>query len=207
MQGSIAGVQASKSGEPKQSFKAPPSEFKACKISDLKIQGCPISPRPHFRSSRSIRVRIRDVHQSQFKICKGSALKIRGDPSVQGPTRSSSSERIRIINQGRSISPRPYSQRSRSIRVLLVKSGVPHESKAPPSEFKIYKSSDLKIRGAHQSKAISSEFNMYKSFDSKSGALHHSKTPPSEFKIYKSSALKMRGASSLQRPFLGVQDF
>ena len=164
-------------------------------MSDLKIQGCPISPRPHLRSSRSIRVRIRGAHQSQFKICKGSALKIRGDPSVQGPTRSSSSVRIRIINQGRSISPRPYSQRSRSIRVLLVKSGVPHESKAPP------------IRGAHQSKAISSEFNMYKSFDSTSGALHHSKTPPSEFKIYKSSALKIRGASSLQRPFLGVQDF
>ena len=60
---------------------------------------------------------------------------------------------------------------------------------------------------SHQSKAISSEFNMYKSFDSKSGALHDSKTPPSEFKIYKSSDLKIRGASSLQRPFLGVQDF
>ena len=68
------------------------------------------------------------------------------------------------------------------IRVLILKSGAPHQSKAPSSEFRGDLRSDLIIRGAHQSKA-----------------------PSSEFRGDKSSDLKLRGAPSVQGSILGVQ--
>ena len=37
------------------------------------------------------------------------------------------------------------------VRVLILKSGAPHQSEAPSSEFKGGKSTDLKIRGGKSS--------------------------------------------------------
>ena len=64
------------------------------------------------------------------------------------------------------------------IRVLILKSGAPHQSKAPSSEFRRDKSSDLNIQ---------------------------SKAPSSEFRGDKSSDLKIRGAPSVQGSIVGVQ--
>ena len=52
----------------------------------------------------------------------------------------------------------------------MLKSGTPHQSKAPPSEFKVCKSSDLKARAPHQSTALSSEFEGFLSYFKVSGA-------------------------------------
>ena len=69
------------------------------------------------------------------------------------------------------------------IRALILKSGAPHQSKGPSSEFRGDKSSDFK----------------------KSGAPHQSKAPSSEFRGGKSSDFKIRGAASVQGSILGVQ--
>ena len=68
------------------------------------------------------------------------------------------------------------------IRVLILKSGVPHQSKAPSSEFRGGKSSDLKIRGA----------------PSVQGSILGVQGD-------KSSDFKIRGAPSVQGSILGVQ--
>ena len=68
------------------------------------------------------------------------------------------------------------------IRVLILKSGAPHQSKAPSSEFRGDTSSDFK-----------------------SGAPHQSKAPCSEFRGDKSSDFKIRGAPSVQGSMLRVQ--
>ena len=68
------------------------------------------------------------------------------------------------------------------IRVLILKSGAPHQSKAPSSESRGGKSSDFKI-----------------------GAPHQSKAPSSEFRGDKSSDLNILGAPSVQGSILGVQ--
>ena len=82
-----------------------------------------------------------------------------------------------------------------------------HQSKALSSEFKIYKSSDLKIRGAHQSQALSSaEIKIYQSSDLKIRGASISIFLISEFMIFKSSALKIRGDPSVQGPTLAVKD-
>ena len=62
------------------------------------------------------------------------------------------------------------------VRVLIFKSGAPHQSQAPSSEFQGGKSSDLKIRGApSQSEAPCSEIRGGKSSDlKKAGAPHDS---------------------------------
>ena len=64
------------------------------------------------------------------------------------------------------------------VRVLILKSGAPHQSQAPSSEIRGGKSSDLKIRGAPSapiSQAPSSEFQGGKSSDlKKAGAPHDS---------------------------------
>ena len=53
-----------------------------------------------------------------------------------------------LKNPGRPISPRLHPRSSGVVRVLILKSGAPHQSKAPSSEFRGGKSSDFKIRGA-----------------------------------------------------------
>ena len=50
-------------------------------------------------------------------------------------------------NQGRPITSRPVSRNSRSLMVLILKSGVRDQSKALSSEFNVSMSSDLEIRG------------------------------------------------------------
>ena len=116
------------------------------------------------------------------------------------------------------------------VRVLILKSGAPHQSKAPSSEFRGGKSSDFKIRGApisprlhprssgvirvlilksgapHQSKAPSSEFRGgIRVLILKSGAPHQSRAPSSEFRGGKSSDFEIRGAPSVQGSILAVQ--
>ena len=71
------------------------------------------------------------------------------------------------------------------VRVLILKSGAPHQSQAPSSEFQGGKSSDLKIRGAPS----------------------QSEAPCSEIRGGKSSDLKIRGAPSVQGSFLGDQEY
>ena len=68
------------------------------------------------------------------------------------------------------------------IRVLILKSGAPHQSKAPSSEF----------RGGIRVLIF------------KSGAPHQSKAPSSEFGGDQSSDFKIRGALSVQGSILGV---
>ena len=48
----------------------------------------------------------------------------------------------------------PSSEFKGGIRVLILKSGAPHQSQAPSSEFKGGKSSDFKIRGAPSDRRI-----------------------------------------------------
>ena len=68
------------------------------------------------------------------------------------------------------------------VRVLILKSGAPHQSQGPSSESRGGKSSDFKIKAPHQSQG-----------------------PSSEFKGGKSSDLKIRGAPSDSGSILGVQ--
>ena len=94
------------------------------------------------------------------------------------------------------------------VRVLILKSGAPHQSQAPSSEFKGGKSSDFKIRGRPISPRVhpprSSE--VVRVLILKSGAPHQSEAPSSEFKGGKSSDLKIRGAPSVPGSILlGVQ--
>ena len=55
---------------------------------------------------------------------------------------------VRVLIQGRPISPRLHPRSSGVVRVLILKSGAPHQSKAPSTEFRGDKSSDFQIRGA-----------------------------------------------------------
>ena len=71
------------------------------------------------------------------------------------------------------------------VRVLILKSGAPHQSEAPCSEIRGGKSSDLKIRGAPS----------------------QSEAPCSEIRGGKSSDFKIRGAPSVQGSFLGDQEW
>ena len=59
--------------------------------------------------------------------------------------------RVLILKSRRLISPRVPPRRSGVVRVLILKSGAPHQSEAPSSEFKGGKSTDLKIRGGKSS--------------------------------------------------------
>ena len=68
------------------------------------------------------------------------------------------------------------------VRVLILKSGAPHQSEAPSSEFKGGKSSDLTIRGAPSVPG-----------------------PILGVQGGKSSDLKIRGAPSVPGSILGVQ--
>ena len=68
------------------------------------------------------------------------------------------------------------------IGVLFFKSGAPHQSQAPASEFRGDRRSVLK-----------------------SGAPHQSQAPASEFRGGRSSVFKIRGAPSLPGSSLGVQ--
>ena len=65
------------------------------------------------------------------------------------------------------------------VRVLILKSGAPHQPQGASSEFKV--------------------------LILKSGAPHQSEAPSSEFKGSKSSDLKIRGAPSVPGPILGEQ--
>ena len=69
------------------------------------------------------------------------------------------------------------------IRVLILKSGAPHQSKAPSSEFRGGKSSDFKIRGA----------------PSVQGSILGVQ------EVVRVLILKIRGAPSVQGSILGVQ--
>ena len=92
------------------------------------------------------------------------------------------------------------------IRVLILKSGAPHQSKAPSSEFRGDKSSDFKIRGAPSVQgSILGVQEVIRVLILKSGAPHQSKAPSSEFRGDKSSDFKIRGAPSVQGSILGVQ--
>ena len=89
------------------------------------------------------------------------------------------------------------------VRVLILKSGAPHQSKAPSSEFRGGKSFDLKIRGTPSVQG--SILGVQGCLILKSGAPHQSKAPSSEFRGDKSSDFKIRGAPSVQGSILGVQ--
>ena len=84
-------------------------------------------------------------------------------------------------NQGRPISPRVHPRRSGVVRVLILKSGAPHQSQGPSSESRGGQSSDLKK------------------------APHQSQGPSSEIRGGKSSDLKIRGAASVPGSILGDQ--
>ena len=101
------------------------------------------------------------------------------------------------------MSPRPHPRSSRVVRVLILKSGAPHQSQVPSSECKGGKSSDFKIRGAPS--VPGSILGVQRALISKSGAPHQSQAPSSEFKGGKSSDLKIRGAPSVPGSILGVQ--
>ena len=91
------------------------------------------------------------------------------------------------------------------IRVLILKSGAPHQSKAPSSEFRGAKSSDFKIRGAPSVQGSILGAGVIRVLILRSGAPHQSKAPSSEFRGGKSSDFKIRGAPSVQGSILGVQ--
>ena len=92
------------------------------------------------------------------------------------------------------------------IRVLILKSGAPHQSKAPSSEIRGGKSSDFKIRGAPSVQRFHPRSSgVIRVLILKSGAPHQSKAPSSEFGGDKSSDFKIRGAPSVQGSILGVQ--
>ena len=68
------------------------------------------------------------------------------------------------------------------VGVLILKSGAPHQSQAPASEFSSDRRSVFKIRGPHQSQA-----------------------PASEFRGDRRSVFKIRGAPLVPGSSLGVQ--
>ena len=82
------------------------------------------------------------------------------------------------------------------IGVLFLKSGAPHQSQAPASEFRGDRRSVFKIRG----RPISVRSCVFKS-----GAPHQSQAPASEFRGDRSSVFKIRGAPSVPGSSLGVQ--
>ena len=107
--------------------------------------------------------------------------------------------RVLILKSGVPHQSKAPSSSSGVIRVLILKPRAPHQSKAPSSEFRGDKSSDFKIRGAPSVRLHP------RSSDLKSGAPHQSKAPSSEFRGDKSSDFKIRGAPSVQGSILGVQ--
>ena len=114
---------------------------------------------------------------SEFKVCKSFAdFKNRGAPSVQG---SSLEHKFEVRKSSDHISPRLHPRRSRFARfarVLVSRSGAPHQSKAPSSEFKFGKRPDSKTGAPHQSKVPPSEFKGF------------------EFEGFKSSDFMLSGA-------------
>ena len=91
------------------------------------------------------------------------------------------------------------------VRILILKSGAPHQSQGPSSESMGGQSTDLIIRAPHQS-GPSSGIRGGKSSDLKPGAPHQSQAPSSsEFRGGKSSDLKIRGAPSVPGSILGDQ--
>ena len=91
------------------------------------------------------------------------------------------------------------------VRVLILKSGAPHQSQGPSSESRGGQSSDLIIRAPHQS-GPSSGIRGGKSSDLKiRGAPSQSEAPCSEFRGGKSSDFKIRGAPSVPGSILGDQ--
>ena len=93
------------------------------------------------------------------------------------------------------------------VRVLILKSGAPHQSKAPSSEFRGDKSSDFLNPGRPISPRLHPRSSgVIRVLILKSGAPHQSKAPSSEFGGGdKSSDFKIRGAPSVQGSILGVQ--
>ena len=91
------------------------------------------------------------------------------------------------------------------VRVLILKSGAPDQSKAPSSEFRGDKSSDFIIRGPISPRLHDPSSGVIRVLILKSGAPHQSKAPSSEFRGDKSSDFKIRGAPSVQGSILGVQ--
>ena len=90
------------------------------------------------------------------------------------------------------------------IGVLFLKSGAPHQSQAPASEFRGGRSSDFKIRGAPSvpGSSLGVQGVVGVCF---SGAPHQSQAPASEFRGDRSSVFKIRGAPSVPGSSLGVQ--
>ena len=112
---------------------------------------------------------------------------------------------------------------------LFLRSGAPHQSQAPASEFRGGRSSDFKIRGApsvpgsslgvqgvigvlilNQGRPISPRLQPRSSgvigdLFLKSGAPHQSQAAASEFSGDRSSVFKIRGAPSVPGSSLGVQ--
>ena len=69
------------------------------------------------------------------------------------------------------------------VRVLILKSGAPHQSKAPSSEFMGDKSSDFKNPGRPISPRLHPRSSgVIRVLILKSGAPHQSKAPSSEFR-------------------------
>ena len=71
----------------------------------------------------------------EFKVGESIDSKIRGAPAVKGSFPGVLSQRL-------------HARSSRLVKVLSQKSAVPYQSKAPPSEFKIYTSSASKNQGS-----------------------------------------------------------
>ena len=90
------------------------------------------------------------------------------------------------------------------VRVLILKSGAPHQSEAPSSEFKGGKSSKNQGRPISPRPHPRSS-RVVRVLILKSGAPHQSQAPSSEFKGGKSSDLKIRGAPSVPGSILGDQ--
>ena len=85
---------------------------------------------------------------------------------------------------------------------LFLKSGAPHQSQAPASEFRGGRSSVFKIRGAPSLPGSSLGVQVLLL---KSGAPHQSQAPAAEFSGDRSSVFKVRGAPSVPGSSLGVQ--
>ena len=89
---------------------------------------------------------------------------------------------------------------------LFLKSGAPHQSQAPASEFRGGRSSDFKNQGRPISPRLQPRSSaVIGVLILKSGAPHQSQAPASEFSGDRSSVFKIRGAPSVPGSSLGVQ--
>ena len=92
------------------------------------------------------------------------------------------------------------------IRVLILKSGAPHQSQAPSSEFRGDKSSDFENPGRPISPRLHPRSSgVIRVLILKSGVPHQSKAPSSSSGVIRVLILKPRGAPSVQGSILGVQ--